>query len=126
MTVPKKIFYFKDYTEIRYKEHPQNKVTFLLGRTKSKGSNNLTQIMVLRDQDGDIPTNSQKWTTLQCKLMVLRNENDDTDVVMIEFVKMIHKGITYIIGADKYQNQLWTDDDEANYIDETRRDDSDY
>ena len=115
MIVPKKIFYFKDYTEIRYKEHPQNKVTFLIGRTKSNGSNNLAQIMVLRDQEGDIPTNKQRWTTLKSKLMVLRNENDDTDVVMVEFIKLVHKGINYIIGADKYQNDLWNDEDEAEF-----------
>ncbi len=127
MITPKRFFCFKDYTELRYKEHPQNKITFLVGKSKSMNNINLVQFMVLRDKDGDIPTNSQKWTTLKCGLMKLTNMNDETDIILIEVVDITHKGITYTVGADKHQNDLWTDDDEANYInDETRRDDNDY
>tara|TARA_R110000823_G_C15905839_1_gene497324 strand:- start:1258 stop:1695 length:438 start_codon:yes stop_codon:yes gene_type:complete len=110
---PKKVFHFKDYTEIRYKEDPHDKTTFLIGRLRSRKNNHLAQIMVLRDNDGDIPSSVQQWKTLKCKLMVLTNQEDDDDYILMEFVELVHKEIKYLIGAQMVQNKLWVEEEDG-------------
>lgn len=107
MTTPAKIFSFNQYDEIRYKNCPIDRTSFLIGKVRRKDDmlgTGLIQMMLLRNKTSDIPSNKQKWRTYKLKAMKLKNMSDPTDFMLMEYFQ----ADDYLIGAELMErNPLW-------------------
>lgn len=115
-TEPKHTYKFKEYTELRYRDSPLDRTTFLIGKIKCKNGYKLLQVMMTRDEHRDIPTNEQRWLTCKVQPMKLKNVRDDNDYILMDYIEIDNEeGDGYIIGAEMCNNELWTDNHTLRY-----------
>jgi hypothetical protein len=113
---PKRVYKFKEYTELRYRDSPIDRTTFLIGKIKCKNGYKLLQVMMTRNETTDIPTNQQRWLTRKVQPMKLKNVRDDNDYILMDYFEIDNDdGDGYIVGAEMCNNELWTDEHTLRY-----------
>ena len=118
---PVKIYTFIPYDEIRYKNCPNDRTSFLIGNIRRKNDmlgTGLIQMMMLRNKSNDIPTNKQKWRTYQLKAMELKSVTDPSKFMIMEYFK----SDDYLIGAELAEkNPRWCEDGDNGTAEDTDR-----
>ena len=97
--------------QLRYNNDPIDKTTFEIGSIKKNKRNKLIKIMMLRDNESEVPVEKRKWEVCQVKTMVMRSMRSDGNDIHMEYVELK----PYFITAEQHKNPHWTDTDENNY-----------
>jgi len=117
----KKSYKMIEQRELRYCDSCCDATTFFIG----KRYRNLIQAKMIRNSENELIENPQ-FKFYKIQTMELKNGIDETDIILLEYIDM--KGYCdesdydgsvivcyYMIGADKYKNKLWTDEDDVIY-----------
>ena len=117
----KKSYRFTEHREVRYNPCCVDATTFFIG----KRYNNFIQIKLIRNDENELIENAE-FKIYKIKTMELKNGIDETDIILLEYVDIKcfadecdYDGKIYVcyymIGADKFNNKLWTDEDDKLY-----------
>ena len=117
----KKSYRFTEHREVRYNPCCVDATTFFIGKRYNK----FIQIKLIRNDENELIENPE-FKIYKIKTMELKNGIDETDIILLEYVDIKccsdecdYDGKIYVcyymIGADKFKNKLWTDEDDKLY-----------
>ena len=117
----KKSYRFTEHREVRYNPCCVDATTFFIGKRYNK----FIQIKLIRNDENELIENPE-FKIYKIKTMELKNGIDETDIILLEYVDIKcfadecdYDGKIYVcyymIGADKFKNKLWTDEDDKIY-----------